>query len=205
VLRESARSGRLTPLTGVLFVVLVLVGGPLLERSTPGASSAGAHVVAFYSAHRGRERAAAIVLALSFAAFLFFAAVLRARWRRTQEGLAGALLAAATVVVVGESVSDGVGYALTNAPSRLTPSSAQTLNLLSNDLVLTSAIGFLAFGIVAGLAILRGVGLPRWLGWAAIVIGVLFVVPPLEFAGFFLLLVWIAIVAVRGFRDQAIV
>jgi hypothetical protein len=199
------RWARWTPLTGVLFVVLVIAGGPVLAGSTPGARASSASVIAFYSAHRGRERAAAIVLALSFVAFLFFAGTLRARLRRRPgaEGLAALVLAAASVLVVGQSANEGVTYALTEAPGRLSPAAAQVLNLLQNDLVLTSAIGFLAFGLTAGLAIVRAADLPAWLGVSVAVIGILFVVPPIEFAGFILLLVWVLTASVILLRRDA--
>jgi hypothetical protein len=195
------RLGRWAPLSGVIFVVLVVTGGPLLLGSTPGSSATGRAVVAFYTAHRGRERAGAIVLALAFAAFLFFAATLRARWRGWQgaEGLSATLLVAAGVVVVGQTSDAGVAYALADAPGRLSPATAQTLNLLTNDLVLTSAVGFLAFGITSGIAIVRGVGLPRWLGFGAMLIGLLFVTP-LEFVGFILLILWVLVVSALEFR-----
>jgi hypothetical protein len=190
------------PLAGVLFVVLVIAGGPVLEGSTPNARASSVRVIAFYTAHRDRERAGVFVLAFAFVAFLCFAAVLRARWRRANgsDGIAALVLAAAAVVVVGQSATEGVAYALTEDPAKLSASSAQTLNLLANDFVVTSAIGFLSFGLAAGIAILRGVGLPSWLGWAALVIGILFVVPPIEFAGFLLLLIWVVVVTVITIR-----
>ena len=62
-------------------------------------------------------------------------------------------------------------------------------------MVLTNAAGFCVFGIASGLAILRGAALPKWLGWLAILIGVL-VVAPAEFVGVLLLVVWIVSVSV---------
>jgi hypothetical protein len=196
------RWGRFAPLTGVLFVILVVIGGPVLEGSGPGAGAGGARVIAFYAAHRERERIGVVVLAFAFAAFLFFAAALRARWRRDDdvEGIATAMLAAATVVAVGLTVSGGLGFALTDAPRALAPASAQTLNLLANDMVVTSAVGFLAFGITAGISILRVDNLPSWSGWFAIAIGILFVIPPIEFVGFLLLLLWALLVSVLTVR-----
>ncbi len=190
------------PLTGLVFVVLVIVGGPVLAGSTPKSGATAAKVISFYTAHRDRERAAAIVLAFAFVAFLFFAATLRARWRRAgaPEGVTALLLAAAGVLVVGESVSAGLSYALGDDPTRLGAAAAQTLNLLANDLVITSAIGFFAFGVGAGLSILAGVGLPRWLGFSALGLAILFVLPPIEFVGFLLLLIWVAIVSVMVYR-----
>jgi hypothetical protein len=200
-----ARLERLAPLMGLAFVALVIVGGPALERSIPGDHASAAHVIAFYGDHRARERAGAIVLALAFAAFLFFAGALRALLRRSPgaEALAAVMFGASAVLVAGQTANEGIGYALSADPTHLAPAAAQTLGLLANDLVLTSAVGFLCFGIAAGLAILRGGALPAWLGWSAIAIGILFVIPPVEFAGFLLLLVWIAAVSVLALRRGA--
>ena len=167
------RLARWAPLSGVLFVVLVLAGGPVLEGSTPGASAHSDAVIAFYSVHRSRERAGVFVLAFSFVAFLVFAAMLRSRMRRAPggEGPAALVLAAATVLVAGQTIGEGVVYALAEAPGRLSAGAAQTLNLLANDLVVTSAVGFLAFGLATGFAILRTGVLAGWLGWSAAVIG----------------------------------
>ena len=58
------------------------------------------------------------------------------------------------------------------------------------------AVGFLSFGVVAGIAIVRGATLPRSLGWISIAIGIRFVIPPIEFAGFLLFLIWVVVVSV---------
>jgi hypothetical protein len=195
---------RYIPLTGLLFVFLVLIGGPVLEGSTPSASSSGAHVISFYTAHQARERAAAVALAFAFVAFLLFVGALRGRWRRAprSEALTAVMLAAATVVVAGQTATAGIGYALADAPEKMSAPTAQALNLLANDLVLTSAAGFLTFGLTAGLAVLRGGVAPAWIGWLAIVTGVLFVIPPIEVLGLLLLLVWTATTGVLLVRQR---
>ncbi|HUA74698.1 MAG TPA: hypothetical protein VL988_08055 [Solirubrobacteraceae bacterium] len=197
------RLNRLIPFTGFLFVVLVVVGGPVLEGSTPGRGASAQHVMAFYADHRARERGAAFVLAFAFVAFMLFAAALRDRWRRFEhaDGAATLLLVAAGVLAVGQTLSAGVGYALADDPARLTPAAAQTLNLLANDLVLTSGAGFFLFGLCAGAIILRGVAFPKWLGWLALAMGLLFVLPPIEPLGFVLLLVWCVAVSVGMLRQ----
>lgn len=203
VRRRTTRWTHWGPLSGLAFCVLVVAGGFGLEQSTPGAKASPTHVIAFYTAHRQRERAGAIVVTFSFIAFLFFSAALRSRWRRRSEleGLSAALLAAATLVVAGQTTATGLVYALTDAPRQLTRSTAQTLNLLKNDLVLTTAAGFFAFALIAAVAILRTRVVPRWLGWTALAIGILFVTP-LEFAAFLLLLAWTTTMSVLLLRTE---
>jgi hypothetical protein len=66
-------------------------------------------------------------------------------------------------------------------------------------MVLTNAAGLFVFGMSSGLAILRGVQMPRWLGWVAIGIAVV-VVTPLEALGFLVLTVWMVVVSLLIFR-----
>jgi hypothetical protein len=195
------RWARVSPLSGVVFLGLVIVGGFVLIGSTPGAKASPAHVIAFYTAHRARDRAGAVVITFAFIAFFAFAISLRNRWRRRPklEGLSTGLLAAATVLLAGQTASAGIIYTLTDNPRRLTASSAQTLNLLQNDLVLTSAAGFFCFLTIAAIVVLRGRVLPLWLGWLALITAILFVTP-LEFVGFVLLLVWTAAVSLLAQR-----
>ncbi len=199
---RSDRFERRFLLAGPLFVALLVLGGPILVGNTPERDASPSHVIAFYTAHRTRERAGAIVLALAFLAFLLLAGTLRSRWRRFErsEPLVVLMFVAAAIAVVGQTISAGLTYTIAEAPDRLTPAAAQTLNLLANDLVLTSAIGLLAFGVSAGLAILRGVELPAWLGWLAIASGILFVIPPAEVLGLLLLLIWVIAVSVLSLR-----
>jgi hypothetical protein len=194
---------RCTPAAGLLFIALVLIGGPvLIGGSSPAADAPGGAVSAFYADHQSRQRAGAVLLAFAFAAFLFFAGSLRGRWRRHDpvETWGTIAVAAAAVLVAGQTANASMTWALTNEPAKLAPATAQTLNVLSHDLVLTSAVGYLVFGLASGLAIIRGKGLPAWLGWAAIAIGVAFVTP-VEFAAFILLLVWIAVLSVLTLRQ----
>ena len=192
-----SRWGRWAPLTGVVFVVLVVLGGPIEGGNTPGSKATGAHVIAFFAAHRSRERASAVLLTLAFIVFMFFAGSLRSYLRRTKaaEGLAAVVLAAAAVLAAGQTAGSGVIFALSDAPTHLSAAAAQALNVLSNDMVLTSAAGFSVFGIASGIAILRGAPLPKWLGWVAILIGVV-VVTPAEFVAVIALAVWIVIVSI---------
>ena len=66
----------------------------------------------------------------------------------------------------------GFDLARATVPSHLAPAAAQALNVLALKLLLPVSAGGLVFGIASGLAILRGAQLPKWLGWAAIVIGI---------------------------------
>ena len=70
----------------------------------------------------------------------------------------------------------------------------QTLSVLNEDFFLPflGGIALLMFG--SAFCVLRHGGLPRWLGWVAILIGIVGVTPA-GFVGFIAAFVWILIVS----------
>ena len=75
------------------------------------------------------------------------------------------------------------------------PTVIQTLNALGADMFFTVAVGTGAFLLGSGIATLKTGVLPRWLGWAAVVIGVI-ALTPAGFFGFLALGVWTLIASV---------
>jgi hypothetical protein len=202
-LAPASRLVRFLPLSGLLFVVLLLAGGPVLEGSTPSSSASGAAVISFYAQNHLKERAGAILLTLAFAVFLVFVASLRTFWKRVAglEGPATLALAAAAILVAGQTTGASIAWALTDNPRQFAPAVAQTLNILGNDLILTSTAGVLVFAFTAGAVILRSKRqLPRWLGWFIVVAGIAVVVPGGDLFGYILVLIWSAIVSVLVVR-----
>ena len=71
--------------------------------------------------------------------------------------------------------------------------------MLSNDIFFPFEIGLIVFALSIGLAIIASGALPKWLGWVMIVIGVV-AFTPVGFFGFFVVLLWAAIVAILIYR-----
>ena len=174
----SDRFSRLAPLTGVIFAALSAVS-IAITPSSPGSHASGQTVIAFYQTHHRIERISTIVSVFALAFLMFFAASLRSYLRQTKavEGLAALVLPAAALFTVGLTTSAGFAYALADSPSHLATSTAQTLNLLDEDVFFAMVAGIGLFGIASGLPIMRSGRLPRWLGWAAIVIGLVAFTP----------------------------
>jgi hypothetical protein len=154
-------------------------------------------VIAFYVAHHNDQSISDILGAVGFTFFVFFAALLRGYLRRVEraEAAATVMLAGAALLTAGVAIIVGFDFALSDVPGRLAPAAAQALNVASNDIWFLIPIGATTFGISAGVAILRGGPLPKWLGWVAIVIGIATFTPALFFA-LFVLLVWVIVVSV---------
>ena len=196
---------RWAPLTGVVFVA-VLVASFLVGGSTPDAKDSAAKVISFYHSHGSRQNASAYLTALSLVPGLLFFAYLRSFLGRVSgvAWLATAAFAGAIVFAVGGALIAGVTIALADVPTRLTPAAAQALNVLSNDLIDALFLSGIALLMIAnGAAVVISRPLPVWLGWAAIVVGVAALVPPVLFPAFLLMGIWLLVVSILISRRNA--
>jgi hypothetical protein len=194
------RLSRLVPLTGVVFALLAAAAFAT-AAGAPSTSASGGRVIAFYEAHGSSARASDYLWMLAFAFLLLFAGSFRAFLRHTAaaEALSSLVVAGAAVLVAGAGVYFGFDYTLATTSGHLAPAAAQALNVLALKLFLPVSAGGFVFGLASGLAILRGAALPNWLGWVAIVIGIL-TVTPAGLAGVVALIFWTAIVSVLVWR-----
>jgi hypothetical protein len=195
------RLSRLAPLTGVIFAALVVVA-ILTGGETPDANASPARVIAYYGSHRSEVETSGVVFALAFLFVVLFAGTLRSYLRRTPaaEGLAAIVLAGGVLMAVGVFMAVSAEYGLAHNLHDLTPATAQTLSVLSNELFLPVLGGAFLFAIGSGLAILRGARLPRWLGWVAIVLAIAVLIPPASFPALLVFAIWSVIVSVLIYR-----
>jgi hypothetical protein len=185
-----------TLVTGVLFIGLTLVSF-FASGNSPNSKASGAKVIAWFVAHRHTERVTDLIGIFAMLFFVFFAGSLLGYLRRAPAAATPAIvmLVGAGILAAGFTVALGIDWAVSDVPGRLAPSAAQALNVLDNDVFFTVPVGGGVFGISAGVAILRGAPLPKWLGWAAIVIGVV-CCSPAFFPAFLVLLLWALIVTI---------
>jgi hypothetical protein len=202
----SNRVSRLGSLTGVLFA-LVVIAAAVSGGETPEANASAAKVVAYYGTHRSQVETSAILFAIAFLVVVLFAGSLRSYLRRTSaaaEGLSALVLAGGVLMAVGAITGSGLEYGLAHNLHALSPTEAQTLNFISNEIFLPLLAGAFVFGIASGLAILRGAALPKWLGWVAIVLGIIVLIPPIGFPALIGFVLWSLIVSILMYlRDGA--
>lgn len=199
---------RLLPLSGIAFVVIVLVGTVGLGGDSPESDATVAEVVAFYRDNSTRLFFSAFVVAVSIPFLIAFAATLGSRrgslaqdgapWRYVL--LSGAALLGAILLIVSAIVfacADG-------ADNGSSGEALQGLNLLAADswVAFNAALGVMMLG-AAGCVLTEAL-VPRWLGWTAFVLGVLLFIPFADFIALILALIWISIVSVILFRRAGV-
>ena len=194
------------PLTGILFVILAIVAF-VVSGETPDTDDSAREIVDFYLDNDDSQSLASALLALGCVALIFFLGSLRRALRGAagdEGGLSTVALLGGVVMAVGASIFAGIGFTLGDAADELPPAAILTLNALNSDMFFTVAVGTAVFILALGLAVLRHGGLPRALGWVALVIGVVGLTP-LGFFAFLatgIVIVW-ASVALAMKADRA--
>jgi hypothetical protein len=187
---------RIAPGIGLVAIALI-VAAFIVGGDPPDADAPGAEVVSFYESDDTEVGVGSTLLALGAAAFVLFTVLLATRLRAAAgrvSATANGTLVGGALMGVGMLIFAGIGLTLSDVGGDLEPAATQALNALSEDMFFPVAGGTVVFTWSVALAILRHGGLPRWLGWVAVVIAVASVTP----AGFFAFLaigIWTAIVS----------
>jgi hypothetical protein len=197
-------AGRWVPLSGVVFVVLMLVVIIGFSGDTPGTGDSGAEIASFYDDESVRQGIAAFLLAATAPFLLLFAASLaglagidrawREIWRRLLLG--GSFVLGAVIMVMAL-----IHFALADGADDVAPAALQALNLLDGNFWVAAnpSLGLMMLG--AGGWLVGRVGIYNGLGWAALILGVALFIPYADFIGLLLSLVWIIVTSVVLYRE----
>lgn len=196
---------RWMPLSGIVFVALVILAVVVLSGDHPESDASGAEILAFYDAENVRQALAAMVLAAAAPFVVFFVVSLSDRlWPATaaRPPLWDRVLVLGGVLTAAGAVAGGwVHFALADGGEQgVSPEAMQALNVLDGDvwLPVSSGLGVLMLGAAGSL--LTSARLPRWLGWSALVLGVGLFILFVDFFALILTLVWIVVVSVLLLR-----
>jgi hypothetical protein len=200
---ESRGLQRLAPLTGVVFVALIVLA-IIIGGETPDNDDSRQAIVEFWSDNDDAQIWSNIIGAWATVFFLWFAASLRSALRRGEEGpgrLSTLSFGGAVVAAVGLLSALSLNFAVADSVGDVPASVTQTLTVLSNGFFFPIAAGYALFFLAVGVLAVRIRILPVWLGWVTVVLGIVCLTP----VGFFALLlglVWILIVSVLLYRRE---
>jgi hypothetical protein len=189
------------PATGILFIAL-LVAGLVIVGETPDATEDSAQEVRdFYVEDDDKVFLGSILSGLGGVFLLFFAGWLR-RVLRDAEGPGGILSAVsfggAIVLAVGIATAATFSIAIADVADDIEDDVVfQTLNALVWNYWVPWAVGMITFLVGSGISIVRHGALPKWLGWVAIVVGIVFFTPAFIVAAP-LAGLWVLVVSIMG-------
>jgi hypothetical protein len=187
----------LAPLTGVAFIVLAIIGF-IVGGEPPEASDPVQEIVSHYADDKDSIQIGAGLVTIGAAFLIFFAGYLR-KVLRAAEGEGGVLsavvLVGAAVMAVGAAIDAMISFALADAAEDIDPTAVQALQALWDNDFFPIALGSTVFLLASGISIVRHAALPKWLGWAAILFGIISLTPA-GFIGFLGGALWILVVSV---------
>ncbi|MDQ6688601.1 MAG: hypothetical protein M3Z50_13555 [Actinomycetota bacterium] len=185
---------RFAPLTGLAFFVL-LMASAISAGQAPVAGDSGARVLQLFGAHPRVEKVSNLLAGLGVVFLVFFAAWFASELRRCGAlSLAPAVFGGAVILAAGGAARAGIGWSLASGHTKISPAAAQALNELFYSHY-PAIIGIAVFMFASWLAILQTRVVPVWLGWLALLIGLVAISPP-TLAPLIASGVWISIVAV---------
>lgn len=161
-------------LAGPLFTAL-MIATLALEGTAPSEKASAATVIQHYTDHEAATVAVSFLLGPAAAVLLVFVSRLRAAIDDRARAARSLLVAGGTIVAGGLVLCATV---------------------FNSSLWLPIVIGLAAMLFGAGLAVLRTGILPAWLGWVAVVVGVVSLLGPGGFLGFFVAPVWVGVAGV---------
>lgn len=196
-------SRRLLALTGVVFAVLFAIA-VITEGSTPGEKDSGQAVIDYYNSHQGKTLVGVFAGPALCALLLLFFSHLRDLARPQDAGVGPTVMIAGAVVwASGLILGSTLGLALTSSADHGQKEVAQTLNVLNAADWIPFIAGVAITLIGAGMTVLRTAFLPRWLGWVALIVGIISLFGPGGFLGFFVAPLWMLVVGVLLLREPA--
>jgi hypothetical protein len=201
----SGSWARYAPLSGVLAVALLVVATIVTGFDSVDSDDSTQKVIDFWTDNDGQQIAGAFIGALAAVPLLWFLGSLRSALRRAEgdTGRLSAIAYAGGIVLVAFAVVDSsLQFAVAESVGDVPPGVTQTLSVLYNDFFLGFPVGLGTLLLASSLAILRTGVLPAWLGWVALLLGIVSLTP-IGFFAFFVVLAWIAVVSVLLFRQQA--
>jgi hypothetical protein len=204
----AARFGRMVPLAGAGSAILT-VAGYLVIGPNPDSESSTSTIAAYYEAHHAHVFAAGILLMYSTILFAMFGVAVWERIRRTalHPVVAGIALLATAVATASNLANASAWYVLGNVGNThgVSPGALQTLHLSVSvgDLPSVAGIGMLLLAFALA-GILAG-AFPRWLAWAALVLGIVQLTPTPGVFGFLaglLILPWMFAAGIAMFVQR---
>jgi len=182
-----ARLERWLPLSGVVAVVLWIIGIFVLDDASPGDDNAS-EVLAAFEDEDTSIFVGSFLFVLGTVLFVFFLGSLRDAFLRA-EGHPGRFTAVAFAGGLGKAVFDmgfvGVftaGAIAADETDDLSPQAAQAIANLDTAFFIGAEFMAVVFLAAAGTVILTSRALPVWLGWLALLIALGLLIVPIGWA-----------------------
>lgn len=195
----------LQPLTGILFIAVVIVSFALGGEPPDATEDSIGEVTDFYVDNEDEVFIGGALQALAGALLIFFSGYLYKRLRASgADASAIVTLAGAITLAVGIALDGTISIALAelaNGDETAEPGAIQALSAFWNNDFLPLGMGVFVFLWGLGVAIVRHGALPSWMGWVAIV-AALTAISPAFFVGLIVAALAILVSSIMFAREE---
>jgi len=186
------------PLTGVAFIVVVIIALLISGGEPPSADEPVQEIIDHYVDNKDSVEIGAFVGVAAAVLLIFFGAYLRSVLSAAEGGsgmLSALPLVGTAIVATGLAIDSTITIALAETVEDIEPAAVQSLQALWDNDFVPLALGIQVFLISTGLSVVLYGALPKWLGWVALVLAVIGFTP-IGFAAFLATGIWILVVSV---------
>jgi hypothetical protein len=186
------------PLTGVAFFILLIVSF-IVTGEPKDADHPPNEIAQWYLDNKDSAEIGAFIGTVAAVPLIFFGGYLR---RIFESALGpGSMLAmlpviGLAIVGTGAAIDNMLIFAAAEAANDIPAPEIQTIQAIWDNDFLPFFLGVMVFLWSAGIAVLASGALPKWLGWWAILFGVISLAGPIGFIGALGAAAWILIVSV---------
>jgi hypothetical protein len=168
------------PLTGLAFLIVAIVSFAVGGEPPDVDENTADEIVEWYIDNESSVMFGAALQTFAAGLLIFFGAYLWRVLREADERAGAAALATFAGLValaVGIAIDGTITFAAAETADDVDPVAIQTLAALWQNDFLPLALGTFVFLIGLGVSVIRWGALPAWVGWVAVVLGVIGISP----------------------------
>ena len=206
----NARWERFGPLAGIVAVVLFVVGVFVIESGgAPGEDATPQEYLSYYQDDEQRILTGGVIFQLGALFFLWFVGHLRARLAAAEGGVQRL-----TAIAFGGGLVTTTCFLLLPGPDQagalsndeITGDAAVVFNNVGDAFFIGAEFAAAVLLVATALVVIATRALPRWLGWASLVLALWLLIAPIGWAALlFAMPLWIVVVSVLQFLRPTVV
>jgi Domain of unknown function (DUF4386) len=194
-MERDSREWLVPLLTGLGFVVLLIVGFAIAGEPKD-ADHPPSEIAQWYQDNKDAAMIGAFISTVATVPLIFFGAYLRKVLDPAAGMLAVLPLIGLAIFGVAVAIDNMLLFAAAEAADTIPAPEVQTIQAIWDQDFLPFILGVTVFNWSVGIAVLQAEVLPKWMGWLAIVGGVVSLAGPIGFIGALVAGVWIIIASI---------
>jgi hypothetical protein len=194
-MERDSREWLVPLLTGLGFVVLLIVSFAIAGQPED-ADNPPSEVAQWYQDNKDAAMIGAFIGTVAAVPLIFFGAYLRKVLEPAGAMLSILPVIGVAIVGVGAAIDNMLLFAAAEAADTVPAEEVHVIQAIWDNDFLPFFLGIMVFNWSVGIAVLRSAVLPKWMGWLAIVGGVIALAGPIGFIGAFVALIWVVIASI---------